>query len=117
MKLHDNSAFGRVAVVPGTSSNFLKKHSLIEFPSHLIGFPDLQKSGPSPGSQQVSNEGFSSATPAEIRMHRQIQNFTFPGGDIPRHDKTNNPVVVDSYAEIVDEVVAHRPLGALRDEG
>jgi hypothetical protein len=114
MKLHDNSRFEGVFVVPWAIANLLKSHRLIDVSGGQVGLPDLEKDR-SGGLRQQSRQQISRhAVTAEFRRHRQVQKLPFIIRHVATNQESRDAPAADRDPEVVLGVLGNIPPGSLR---
>src|SRR5215471_3848637 len=99
MKLHDNTCFGGVSVVPFSPANFNEGKRLIEMAGGPVGFAYLQENTALKAFKNRLHEAPSRSAPAELRGNRKVQNLTFPGAGFAADGKSHNPICADCDSE------------------
>lgn len=111
MKLHDNSRFGRVIVIPPTAANLLKSHGLIDVSRGLIGLPNLQEDGPTDSRQKGCQQRPRHSLAAPFGGHRQVEDFGFTLRDPAGYQESGDVPAANRYLEVVRGVIGDGPTG------
>jgi hypothetical protein len=113
MKLHNNSWFGGVFVVPVPYRNLIKSEGLIEGAGGLVGRPDFEKNRTFRGSEIGRNQRASHALAAPIGGHSQVQNLVFTGRQCTAYQEANDVDPGRRHQQIEVQVLSGIPLRGL----
>jgi hypothetical protein len=114
MKLHDNSRFEGVLVVPWTTANLLKFHRLIEVSGCPVGLPDFEEDRPGSLRQHSRQQVSRHSLAAEFRRHRQVQKLPFVFRHRARNQKSGDARATEGHPEVILQVFGNAPRGRLR---
>jgi hypothetical protein len=113
MKLHNNSWFGGVFVVPLPYRNLIKSEGLIEGAGGVVGRPDFEKNRTFGGGEIGTNQRAPDALAAPIGRHRQVQNLVFTRCQCTAHQEAHNKDAGRRHQQIEVQVLSGIPLRGL----
>ena len=114
MKLHDNSRFEGVFVVPRAIANLLKSHRLIDVSGSVVGLPDLQEDCPGRLPQQACQQISPHTPTAKFRRHRQVQKLPLVFRHRAGNQEARDALAADRHPEVILRVLGNIPPGSLR---
>ncbi len=121
MKLHDNTAFGRIIVIPRTTANLFESNSLVKSTRSVIRLPNFQKNLAAEAFEKRTDERPRYAESTISRRDRQIENFDLIVRNRSRDEKSDHYVANLRDTHVVTHRIPLRRLGTLaldrRDRG
>ena len=113
MKLHNNSWFGGVFVVPLPYRNLIKSEGLIEGAGGLVGRPDFEKNRTFRGREIGTSQRAPNAPAAPIGGHSQVQNLVFTRRQCTAYQKAHNVDAGRRHQQIEVQILSGIPLRGL----